>query len=148
MQIGEVPDLFGPIADDHFLVGAAPAAMAGFRIQALAELLCRLDGTGVGGRERVTNGKAFLVIAGLGKDTSQFDFPGTSGLAIDFSRPTLGLGAHHGYAGAIELDIEHGKWGDRSGWADPTAGLDSFPPAGVRQCQRQSPPLYVRPLWW
>src|SRR5713226_10461533 len=111
MQIGEVPDPFSPIADDHFHVGAAPAAMTGFRIQALAELLCGLDGTGVGGRERVANSKAFLVIAGLGKDASQFDFPGTRGLAVDFSRPTFGRGAHHGYAGAVELDIEHGNGG-------------------------------------
>jgi hypothetical protein len=49
MQIGEVPDPFGAIAEDHFLEGAVPAAMAGFGIQALAELLGGLDGTGVGG---------------------------------------------------------------------------------------------------
>src|SRR6266699_1058671 len=111
MQIGEVPDPFGPIADNHFHVGAAPAAMAGFRKQALAELRCGLDGTSVGSREWVANGKAFLVIAGLGKDASQFDFPGAGGLAVDFSRPTFGLSAHHGYACAIELDIEHGNGG-------------------------------------
>jgi hypothetical protein len=31
------------------------------------------------------------------------------GLTVDFARPTLSLGAHHGHAGAIELDIEHGN---------------------------------------
>ena len=93
MQIGEVPDPFSSIADDHLLVGSAPAAMAGFRIQALAELLCGLDGTGIGGRVRVANGKTLLIIGGLGEDASQFDFPGTSGLAVDFARPTPSVSA-------------------------------------------------------
>ena len=111
MQIGEVPDPFGPIAEDDFLACAAPAAMPGFCIQSLSELLGRLDGTCVGGRVRVANRKALLVPAGLCKDASQFDFPGMSGLTVDFARPSLGLGAHHGYASAIEFDIEHGNGG-------------------------------------
>src|ERR1035438_212580 len=109
MQIGEVPDPLRPIAQDHSLLGSAPAAIPSFGIEALSEFLGGLDGTCVGGRVWVANRKAFLVPAGLGKDAAQFDFPGMSRLTVDFARPTFGLGAHHGYAGAIELDIDHGN---------------------------------------
>src|ERR1700691_6134239 len=109
MQIGEVPDPFGPIAEGHFLLGSAPAAIPGLRIEAFAELLGGFDSSGVGGRIRITNSKAFLVAGGLGEDASQFDFPSMGGLTIDFARTALRVSAHHGHAGAIELDIEHGN---------------------------------------
>src|SRR5713226_2330730 len=92
MQIGEVPDPLGPVAHDYFLSGSVPTAILGFGIEALAEGLGGFDGSGVGGRMRVADGKAFLIIGGLGEDASQFDFSGTSWPVFDLAHGTLGLG--------------------------------------------------------
>src|SRR2546423_12298043 len=92
MQIGEVPNPLRPIAHDYFLDGPVPAAILGFGIEPLAELLCGLDGSGVGSGVRVTNGEALLVIGSLGEDASQFHFSGTSGHTFDLTYSTFGLG--------------------------------------------------------
>jgi hypothetical protein len=49
MEIGEVPDPFGAIAEDDFDLGSAPAAIPGFGIEGFAELLGGFDRSGVGG---------------------------------------------------------------------------------------------------
>src|SRR5260370_38786760 len=95
MQIGEVPDPFGSIGDDDFDLGSAPAAIPGFGIEAFAALLGGFARSGVVGRIRITNGKAFLVAGGLGEDPSQLDFPSMGGLTVAFTRPTLSLAAHN-----------------------------------------------------
>src|SRR5438128_1744568 len=82
MQIGKVPNPRGAIAHDHFLEGSIPTAIVSFRIEALAELLCGLNGPGIGGRVRVTDGKTLLVIGRLGENASQFHFSGTSRLTF------------------------------------------------------------------
>ena len=41
--IGNIPDPFGSIADDDLLFGAAPTALPGFQIEALAKLLRRFN---------------------------------------------------------------------------------------------------------
>ena len=46
--IGNIPDPFRSIADDDFLFGAVPAALAGFQLEAQAELLRRFNRTNVG----------------------------------------------------------------------------------------------------
>ena len=55
MLVGQIPDPFGSVAHDDFLFRAAPAAVPGFQIDALAKLLGGLDGAGVGGRIRIAN---------------------------------------------------------------------------------------------
>ena len=42
--LGEIPDPFGPIAHDDLLFRAAPAALPGFQVDALAKLFGGLDG--------------------------------------------------------------------------------------------------------
>src|SRR5437763_4215692 len=92
MQIGEVPNPLRPIAHDDFLDGSVPTAILGFGIEPLAELLCGLDGSGVGRGVRVTNGEALLVIGSLGEDASQFHFSGTSGQTCDVAHRQVALG--------------------------------------------------------
>ena len=71
MQIGKIPDPFGAIADDDFLVGAVPTAIPGFQVGALAKLFGSLDGAGVGGRSRIADGLALFVPRGLGEGASE-----------------------------------------------------------------------------
>ena len=65
MQIGEIPNPFGSIADDDFLFGAAPATITGFPIDAFAKFFGGLDGARVGGRIRIADGISFFVPATL-----------------------------------------------------------------------------------
>jgi hypothetical protein len=48
----------------------------------LGELLGGFNGSGVGRRIRITDGKAFLVPSGLGEYASRFDFQRMRGLAV------------------------------------------------------------------
>ena len=56
MLLGQIPDPFGPIAHDDLLFRAAPAALPGFHVDALAKLFGGLDGAGVGGGIRIADG--------------------------------------------------------------------------------------------
>ena len=56
MLIGNIPDPFRSIAHDDFLFGAAPAALPGFQIDALAELFRRFDGANVGSGIGIADG--------------------------------------------------------------------------------------------
>jgi hypothetical protein len=49
MSVGNVPDPCGPIADDGLPFRAAPTELPGFRLETLARLFGRFDGTGAGG---------------------------------------------------------------------------------------------------
>jgi len=45
--------------------------------------------------------------------------------AVDLARASLGLSAHHGHAGAIEFEIEHGNGGtDREGQIQLPGAMD------------------------
>jgi len=49
MHIGKIPNPWGSVGHDDFLDGSTPTAILGFGIEAFAEFLRRLDGSGVGG---------------------------------------------------------------------------------------------------
>ena len=46
--IGDIPDPFGPVADDYFCCRTAPAAVPCFQVYPLAEVAGRFDCAGVG----------------------------------------------------------------------------------------------------
>jgi hypothetical protein len=53
VDVGQIPDPFGSIADDDFLLRMVPSSVPGFQIKALAELFGGLDGSGIGSRIRI-----------------------------------------------------------------------------------------------
>ena len=106
MWLGKIPDPFGPIAHDDLLFRAAPAALPGFQIEALAKLFGGLDGAGVGGGIRIADGVAFLVPGGLGEHTSQLGFPRMGRLAVRFALPAHRLFLHHRYSRPVHLHIQ------------------------------------------
>ena len=71
---GEVPDPFGAVADDDFLLRAVPSAVPGFEVDAFAKLFGVLDGAGVSGGIGIAYGVALLVPCGLRENASEFDF--------------------------------------------------------------------------
>jgi len=85
MVCGQIPDPFGPIAQDDSLLCAAPAALPGFPVDAFPKLFGSLDGAGVGGGIRIAEGVAFWVSGGLGKHTSQLGVPRMSRLPFRLS---------------------------------------------------------------
>ncbi len=106
MLIGQVPNPFGSVTDDHFLYGTAPAAVPGFQIDALAEILGGRNGSGVSGRIQVSNGITFLVPSRLRKHAAQFDLASVGGLAIGFSLAPIGLFLHHRHTGSVHLHVQ------------------------------------------
>ena len=60
LQIGQIPDPFGSVAEGNLLCRAAPAAIPGFQINAFAKLVGGLDGTGIGSGIRVAYRITFL----------------------------------------------------------------------------------------
>ena len=56
--LGQVPNPFGTITDDDLLLRAAPTALPGFQLDALAKLFGGLADAGVGGGVQFTLGFA------------------------------------------------------------------------------------------
>ena len=108
MFFGDVPDPFRTIADDNFLLCAAPTALPGFDIKSLAELLRTFDGSGVGCRIEIANRKAFFVPASLREHTAELGLPGMRGQAIALAFAVGRFLLHHGQTGAVHLHIEDG----------------------------------------
>lgn len=109
LQIREVPDPFGPISDDDFLLRAAPAAIPGFQIDAFAELAGGFDRAGISGGVRIADGVAVPIPGGLSEDATQLDFTRVGGLAIDFAGPSLGFFFDHRDSGSIRLYVQDGN---------------------------------------
>src|ERR1019366_9389466 len=107
VPVGEIPDPFGAVAENDFLLCAAPALLPRFQVEPLAELLGRFNRTDVGGRSRVADGVACGVAFGLGEHAAQFGLSGVSRLAYDFTLPARRLLFHHGHSRAIHFHIEH-----------------------------------------
>ena len=61
VQIGKVPDPFGPIADYDFVFSPAPTAPPGFRIKPLAKLFGGFNRADVGSRIGIADRVALLV---------------------------------------------------------------------------------------
>jgi len=76
MQVGKIPDPFGAVADDNFLLRATPAALMGLQVDSFAKLFGVLDGASVGGGIGIADGVARFVPRGLSEYASELDFPG------------------------------------------------------------------------
>src|SRR5437016_6730147 len=106
MLLSKIPDPFGPIAYDHLLFRAAPAAFPGFHVNSLSKLLGGLDGAGVGSGVRIADRVALLVPGGLGEDASQLYFPRMGWLAFRLALPSQCLFLHHWYSRPVHLHIQ------------------------------------------
>src|SRR5215472_9240972 len=109
VDLDNVSNPFRAIADHNLLDGAAPTAIPGFQVDALAELLGCFDGSGIGSRIRITNGVALLIPSGLREDASQLDFARMRRLSIGLPFSPFGFFLHHGNACAVHLDMENGN---------------------------------------
>jgi len=76
VDIGQIPNPFGSVADDNLLLRAAPSAVPGFPTEASAELFGDLDGSGIGGRIGIANRETFFVMRRLSEYASQFQVRG------------------------------------------------------------------------
>ena len=106
MQFGKIPYPFSAVAQYDFLCRAAPAALTGFEVNSLAKLFRRLYSSGICGGVSIADGKALLVVRGLGEDTSQLDLPRMSRLALRLALATHRILLHHRHSGPIHFDIE------------------------------------------
>src|SRR5258708_12912838 len=87
MQGHQMPNPFGAVADHDLLACAAPAASAGFRIDAPAKLFRTLDGSGIRGGIGIADWLAFLIPRRLGEHASQLGFPSTARLTFVLALP-------------------------------------------------------------
>jgi hypothetical protein len=78
----QIPDPFGSVAHDDFLLRPAPAAIPGLQVDALTELLGSLNGACVGGRIRIANRVTLLVSSGLSEHAPQLGFARVCRLAV------------------------------------------------------------------
>ena len=65
-----------------------PAALIVFEVDSFAKLFRLLDGSGVGGRIRIADGEALLVVRGLGEHASQLDLPCMGRLTVRLALAT------------------------------------------------------------
>src|SRR5215210_5729116 len=77
----DIPDPLRTVANDDFGESTAPASIPGFQIHPVAKLGGRFDGAGIGGRVRIANGVAVLILRRLRENTAKLGFASVSGLA-------------------------------------------------------------------
>jgi hypothetical protein len=125
----DVPDPLGPVADDHFLLGAAPASIPCLQEHTSAELGGCFNGSGVSSRIGIANSVAFLVPCSLGESASQFDFACLSGLALHLAFSSLRF--CHRYSSAVHLKVEErDRLAHHHGEIQLYGSLDLLPLAG------------------
>src|ERR1035438_3581417 len=108
--IGDIPDPFGSIADDDLLYGTAPAALPGFQIDALAELLGGLNSSDVGSRIGIADREALVIPGRLGEHASQLDFPRVGRLPLYLALAAEGFLLHYGDSSAVHLHMQNRDW--------------------------------------
>src|SRR5947209_4519489 len=101
MIVGYVPDPFGAVSDDDFLLRALPAPIPGFQIDSRPELACRFDGGDVRRRVGIADGVAFPVPSSLGKNTPDFCLAGARGLSLGLARASLRFRLHNRHPGSV-----------------------------------------------
>ena len=112
--IGDVPDPFGAVGDDHFLLSPAPATLPGFGINAAAEFIGILNRgrTGCGGL--IAHRAVLFIRSGLCEHAAQLHFARARRLSLDSSGTAFQFWAHHRNRRAVHFDIQHGNRGPKN----------------------------------
>ena len=74
--VGSVPYPFSSVSDDDLLLGAIPAAIPCFQVDAASKLARGFDGAGVCRGARVANGITLVIPSGLSEDAAELHFAG------------------------------------------------------------------------
>ena len=107
MLLGQIPDPLGTVAEDDFLLGAAPAAIPGFQVQALGKRLGSLNGAGLGGGIGSANRIAFLVSHCLREHASELDLTRAGRLPFGLALAPGGFFFYHRHSGSIHFYVQN-----------------------------------------
>ena len=105
LLVGQIPDPVGAVANEYFLLGAAPAAFDGLPVDARAKLCYPLDGPGIGGRVGVADRLSLVVPPGLGEDAAQFGFASMRRLTLNLALSPSSLFLHHRRTRTVHLNV-------------------------------------------
>src|SRR5260221_10163177 len=105
--IGDVPDPFSAVGDDHFLLCPAPAKHPGFDINAAAEFIGILDRSRIGCGSLIAQWPALFIGSHFHEYAAHLDFTRARWLSFDPSVTAFQFRAHHGYLRAVHFDIKN-----------------------------------------
>src|SRR6266403_6288007 len=107
VEPAQFPNPGGSVADENDFLRPAQAPAAGFGSNAQTKGLGRLEAADISGGSKIAFGPAFLIAAGLGEDSAQFDFAGF-GRAVGLLAFAPGqFVRHHRHAGAIDFRVQY-----------------------------------------
>src|SRR5665213_2243990 len=105
MQIGQIPDPDGPVADNDFDDGPLPTSAPGLGINAEIKLFSGFDSTHIRCGIRVADGPSILICGGLGVYGAEFAFTCAGTLSVCPSGTAFGCGSDSGDLNAVHQHV-------------------------------------------